>query len=357
MQASPSLNAPPVDRAGTRAALVILFAGIAALLAFAVSLTLVAGHRIDLEIALPAIWAPTTVTDSLIVHDLLLPRALVAAMVGANLAVAGALIQGVTRNPITEPSIIGVNAGAALAVVFVTIVLPVLVGGPTAGVDVLPWFDLALLPLIAFVGAAAAALTVYALASTGVVTPVRLALAGVTVAIFGQSLVLGAGLLSSAAVRFLVRWMVGGVDGMTWRHVATIAPYAIVGLVAAVLLARAVTVLSLGDDVARGLGQRVERVRLAAIALVAILAGASVSVAGPIAMVGLMVPHVARGLVGTSYRLVIPASALLGAALMLTADVAGRVVAPPGETPVGVLTAAIGTPFFIGLARRTRGSS
>lgn len=317
-----------------------------AVAAFVASLTVVATIRLSPVEAISALFGTGTTTPELVVRDLLVPRALVAAMVGANLAVAGALIQGVTRNPLTEPSIVGVNSGAALAVVVVTVVV---------GLENVPWLGLGLLPLVAFVGAAIAALTVYALASTGTVTPVRLALAGVTVAIFAQSLVLGAVLLNDVAVRFLIRWMVGGADGMTWQHVATIAPYSLVGLAIALVMARSITVLSLGEDVARGLGQRVERVRLAAIGLVAVLAGAAVAVTGPIALVGLVVPHIVRPLVGIDHRIVIPVCAILGAALVISADVASRLVAPPSETPLGILTAILGTPFFIYLARRGRG--
>lgn len=332
--------------AAARAPLVLAGGAVLASAAFVASLTIVATIRLSPAEVFAALFSGGISTADLIVRELLLPRAIVAALVGANLAVAGALIQAVTRNPLTESSIVGVNAGAALAVVVVTVVI---------GLENVPWIGLGLLPAVAFVGALLAALVVYALASAGGVTPVRLALAGVTVAIFAQSLVLGAVLLNETAVRFLIRWMVGGADGMTWRHVGAIAPYSIAGLVVALGMARAITVLALGEDVARGLGQRVELVRLGAICLVAILAGAAVSVTGPVALVGLVVPHIVRPLVGVDHRIVIPACILFGAALVIGADFASRLVAPPSETPLGILTAVLGTPFFIYLARRGRG--
>ena len=280
------------------------------------------------------------------VRDIWLPRTIVSVMIGAGLAVAGALIQGITRNPIVEPSIIGINAGAALAVAAVTFF----------GETTLQVGSVTLMPFIAFGGALAAAGLVYAMVSGIDVTPGRIALAGVTVALLANALVSGTILIRVSAVYSLLHYIVGGVDGTTWTSVDTLLPYEVIGLAAALLVARGVTVLQLGDDVARGLGQSVARVRITAIAVVVILAGAAVAVAGPIAMVGLLIPHVARWLVGTDYRRVLPVSMLLGAILLVAADVASRMVAPPTETPVGVLTALLGTPYFIYLARRGRGA-
>lgn len=280
------------------------------------------------------------------VQDIWLPRTIVATLIGAALAVAGALIQAVTRNPIVEPSIIGINSGAALAVAAMTFF-----GGSALQVG-----SVTLMPFVAFAGALAAAGVVYAMVSGIDVTPGRIALAGVTVALLANALVSGTILTRDSAVYLLLHYLVGGVDGSTWGSVETLLPYVAAGLAGSMLLARAVTVLQLGDDVARGLGQSVAWVRLAAIGVVVVLAGAAVAVAGPIAMVGLLVPHMARWLVGTDYRRVLPLSMLLGAVLLVAADVAARMVDPPTETPVGVLTALIGTPYFVYLARRGRGA-
>jgi ABC-type Fe3+-siderophore transport system permease subunit len=280
------------------------------------------------------------------IRSLRLPRTIIGVLVGASLGVAGGLIQGVTRNPIVEPSIIGINSGAALAVAIVTYTLG-------AGAFVIGGVNL--MPFAAFVGATCAAGLVYALVSGIDTTPGRIALAGVTVAMLANAMVMSVVILNDDAVRFLLRFLVGGIDGTTWTTVRTLAPYTVIGLLAALAIAQSVTILSLGDDVARGLGLRVTRIRLGTLAVVVILAGSSVAVAGPIAMVGLLVPHTARWLVGLDYRRVVALSAVLGAALLVAADVVSRFVVPGIETPVGVLTAVIGTPYFIFLARRGRG--
>lgn len=334
--------AAPTFRWGPTA--LTLVGGLAALaLASVASITVGAASNIDALTAITALFVRDDSAASLAVQGLRLPRVVVAALVGANLAVAGALIQGVTRNPLAEPSIIGVNAGAVVVVAALTIAIDR---------GSLPLLAQGFMPLFAFAGAALAASMVYSMAAKGTVTPVRLALAGVAVATFFQSLTMAVVLLRDSAVRIIMQWMVGSVADRTWEHVQTLAPWALLGLLGALALAQSVTVLSLGDDVARGLGQRVERIRLLAFGLVVILAGASVAVAGPIAMVGLMVPHMVRKLVGVDYRTVIPCSAVLGALLLVVADILARLVAYPAETPVGVLTAVVGAPFLVALARR-----
>jgi ABC-type Fe3+-siderophore transport system permease subunit len=342
--ASPTATGVPVATLPARATAITLAVGLAAVLAASVwSITVGASSMVDPQTAFSSlfVWdgAPAHVT----VQSLRLPRVVVAVLVGASLAVAGALIQGVTRNPLAEPSIIGVNAGAVVVVAALSI---------ASDQKLTPWLSAQILPVFAFVGAGSAAILVYGLASKGSVTPIRLALAGVAVATFFQSLTVAIVLLRSSAVRIIMQWMVGSLTDRTWENVLTLAPWAILGLLGALALAQSVTVLSLGDDVARGLGQDVERIRMLAFGLVVVLAGASVAVAGPIAMVGLIVPHVVRRLVGVDYRAVIPCAAVLGALLLIVADVIARLVAFPAETPVGVLTAVVGAPFLIGLARR-----
>jgi iron complex transport system permease protein len=328
----------------TRATLLTLGGGLLAVLVASLwSITVGASSTVDPLTAVSSLFVWDGSAAHVTVQSLRLPRVVVALLVGASLAVAGALIQGVTRNPLAEPSIIGVNAGAVVVVAALSI---------ASDKKLTPWLSAQVLPLFAFVGASMAAILVYSLASKGTVTPIRLALAGVAVATFFQSLTVAIVLLRDSAVRIIMQWMVGSLTDRTWDNVQTLAPWAFLGLVGALAMAQSVTVLSLGDDVARGLGQDVERVRLLAFGLVVVLAGAAVAVAGPIAMVGLMVPHIVRRLVGVDYRAVIPCSAVLGALLLVVADIVARLVAYPSETPVGVLTTVVGAPFLIALARR-----
>ncbi len=320
------------------------------------ALLLAIGATLSLMLSGTGFFSPHVVWDAIAgrgnpeveaaVRDLRIPRTILAIIVGANLAVAGALVQGVTRNPIVEPSIIGINSGAALAVALVTFL-----GGASIGRG-----PLSLTPFVAFLGAAAAAAIVYALVSGIDTTPGRIALAGVTVALLANALVTGTVMVKDAAVYLLMHFLVGGLDNTSWASVQTILPYAVLGLAAALLMARSLTILELGDDVARALGLQVARVRVLAIAFIVVLAGSTVAVAGPIAMVGLLVPHISRWLVGRDFRRVLPLAMLGGALLVVVADIVARLLAPPTETPVGVLTAALGTPYFIFLARRGRGA-
>jgi iron complex transport system permease protein len=284
------------------------------------------------------VFSPDDSNNGLIVQTLRLPRAIVAAIVGACLGVAGAMLQGITRNPLAEPGILGVNAGAALAILIGIVFFPGLPSWATV--------------LLAALGGLAAAALVYSITVAVGLTPVRLALAGIAV---------GA-MLGAAASFMLIMFeertrgalfsLSGSVAGRTWEHVWTILPWALPALILALLLAQQVNLLALGEDVARGLGARVELVRLGSTVLAVLLAGAAVSVAGPIGFLGLMVPHLVRGLVGSDYRAIIPLSALLGGSLLLLADVAARLVDRPLETPVGILLVALGAPFFVYLARR-----
>lgn len=278
--------------------------------------------------------------DHHVVRQIRLPRVLAGALVGASLAVAGALMQGVTRNPLASPGIMGLTAGAHLALTAGVLAVPGLVhhwaialsmGGAVLGV--------------------AAVLGIALLAPDGL-TPIKLALAGVTL-----STVLGGltALLVHRAGRDqeVMLYFAGGFVGTTWRDVAQLLPACALGVAVALALARDVTVLGLGDDVAAGLGQRSRRVKAAASAAVVLLVGGAVSVAGPVGFVGLVAPHVARSLLGLDYRWIVPGAALVGAFGVALADLGARSLNPPIELPVGVVTAAIGVPFLLVLARRT----
>jgi iron complex transport system permease protein len=277
-----------------------------------------------------------------IVRELRVPRTEVGLLVGGALGACGALMQGVTRNPLAEPGILGINAGAAFAVVVAIFLLGV------TSVAGYAWF--------ALLGAGIAALLVFALGASGRdgATPIKLALAG---AVLSAMLVA----LTSAVLVLDVRtldefrfWVVGSIAGRDAGVVLSVAPFIGAGLAIALLAGRWLNALALGDDVARSLGQRVGRARAAAAAGFVLLAGGAVAAAGPIAFVGLTVPHAARALVGPDYRWIVPYSIVLGALLLLASDVAGRVIARPAELEVGIVTAAIGAPAFIWLVRRPR---
>jgi ABC-type Fe3+-siderophore transport system permease subunit len=284
-------------------------------------------------------------TNDLIVRSLRLPRVALAIVVGAALSVAGALMQAVTANPLAAPEIMGVNAGAVLVVVLALTAFPSLAGAPSL--------------LLAFVGAAAAGFTVLALAGTGRgrTSPVRLALAGVTASTLLISLAQVLIVFHENQTESVLFWLVGGVNFATWQEIGRVLPWIAAGLVGAFAMGRSLNLLALGEDMARGLGQNVERTRLLGSILVIVLCGAAVSVAGPVAFVGLVIPHIVRRLVGSSYVVVLPLCAIAGAVLLLYADVVARYVRPPFEEPAGVVTGLIGAPIFVYLARRQKAQS
>lgn len=270
------------------------------------------------------------------------PRALAGAGAGAALAVAGALMQAVTRNPLASPGLFGINAGAALAVVTGLIVLPALTVQTTI------W--------LAFAGAAAAGAVVYAISSAGPtgLNPMRITIAGAAIAALCLALTHGLLVLDEQALTQARPWLAGTLSGRTLDQVLPILPFIAVGVLAALGLGRPLNTMSLGDDVARGLGVRVGLIRaIVAVAVVA-CAGSAVAIAGPILFVGLAVPHLTRFLVGTDYRRVLPHTAILGAALLMSADLVGRIQVGYGssELPVGVVMGVLGSPVFIYFVRR-----
>jgi iron complex transport system permease protein len=283
-----------------------------------------------------------SIDDHLIVRTLRVPRTFVGLLVGVALVLSGAVMQGVTRNPLAGPGILGIDAGAALAVV-----IAINTFGVTSFTGYI-WF--------AFAGAAVACATVYLLGSLGRAgaTPVKLALAGAALtALFGSftSAIL---LLDVATLDQFRFWVVGSLVGRDMAVVVQVVPFIIVGTVLALSTARSLNTLAMGDDVARSLGQRVGMARAASAFAVIILAGAATAIAGPIGFVGLTIPHVARAITGPDYRWVLPWSMVLSPILLLSADVVGRIVARPGEIQVGIITALIGAPFFIVLVRRRK---
>ncbi|MGO1539920.1 MAG: FecCD family ABC transporter permease [Leucobacter sp.] len=271
-----------------------------------------------------------------------LPRTVLAALVGAALALSGAAMQGVTRNPLADPGILGVSSGASLAVVLSIVMV---------GVSH-PYVTM----LIATLGAAVAAIFVYAVGSIGHggATPLRLTLAGAATSAACVSLVSALILPRVDLVRSFQFWQIGGVGGATWDRILIASPLLLLGAVITVAAARGMNVLALGDELATGLGSSVTRSRILAASGAVILCGIATALAGPIGFVGLVVPHAARLLVGLDHRWLLPISATLGAGLLITADVLGRIVARPEEVPVGIITAIVGAPVFIWIVRRQK---
>jgi iron complex transport system permease protein len=280
-----------------------------------------------------------TSTEHLIIRTLRVPRAAVAALVGAALAVAGAVMQGLTRNPLADPGILGIETGAALAVV--------------AAVFFLKIDSLYLYALFAFAGAALTAVAVYGLGSIGRggPTPLKITIAGAALTALLSSLTTFMLIFNQRTLEEVRFWLAGSVAGRDLKLLAEVSPYLIAGLALALVLGRQITTLALGDDVARGLGQRTGWVKGLAVVAVVLLAGGATAVAGPIGFVGLVIPHIVRFLVGADYRWILPYSALIGGVFLVFSDVAGRLVLRPIELPVGIMTALIGGPFFIYLVR------
>ncbi|MCY3925771.1 MAG: iron ABC transporter permease [bacterium] len=281
-------------------------------------------------------------TGQVVVRELRVPRTIAGALAGACLAVAGALTQGVTRNPLGAPEILGINAGASFAIVMAVFVL-----GITAPAGYL-WFG--------FAGALGAAALVYAVASAGRggATPVRLALSGAVItALLGSwtAAVLLLDLETFDEVRF---WLAGSIAGRGTEEITLLFPIIVVALVVGLAMGRQINVMSLGEEVAAGLGSRAGLVRAGAWACIVALAGSAVGIAGPVAFVGLAIPHIVRSLVGPDYRWILLYSAILGPSLVLGADVVGRVIVRPSELQAGIVSAAVGAPFLVHLVRRMR---
>ncbi|MDP3951506.1 iron ABC transporter permease [Microbacterium sp.] len=271
-----------------------------------------------------------------------IPRTMLAVIVGAALGLSGAVMQGVTRNPLADPGILGINMGASLAVV---------IG--------IAWFGLSSADgylWVAILGAGITAVFVYSVGSLGRggATPLKLALAGAATAAALSSFVTAVYLPRGDISGIVRSWLIGGVGGATWGPIQQMLPFLVVGLLICLLSARGLNSLALGDDLAAGLGERVALVRGSAALGAVLLCGAATAIAGPIAFVGLMIPHACRLLVGVDHRWLLPFSAVAGAGLVVAADILGRIVARPSEIDVGIITAIIGAPVFIAIVRRQK---
>ncbi|MFI1331822.1 FecCD family ABC transporter permease [Streptomyces sp. NPDC020845] len=313
----------------------------ALLLLAAVVLSLAVGSRqIAIGEVYDALLHGGTSDNAQVVRSLRVPRTVIGVMVGVALAVAGTVLQGITRNPIAEPGILGISQGASLGVVCAIAFF---------GVHTLNgyvWF--------AFAGAALAAVCVYAVASSGRggASPVKLALAGAAMNAFIASVVSAIVTTNARVLDEFRFWDVGSLGGRDATIAGQTWPFLAAGLLLVLAMARGLDALALGDDVARGLGRNVALLRMAGTVGATVLTGVAVAAAGPIAFTGLAVPHIARALVGTGHRWLLPMAALLGPVMILTSDVIGRIVFPPSEVPVSVMTALAGVPFLIALVRR-----
>ncbi|MCH4891041.1 iron ABC transporter permease [Acidaminobacter sp. JC074] len=272
-----------------------------------------------------------------ILYDLRMPRAIIAMLVGANLAVSGALLQSVMRNPLADPGLTGISTGASFVAILLMLVFP-------------QYYSI--LPIGAFLGGALACMMVFLLAWKNGIKPVRIILAGVAV-----NAILGGGtsllsILHSDKIQGVLMWVNGSLVGKSWHHVGILLPHAIIGLGLSLTTIHSANLLQLGDDAATNLGINVNRTRILLSAVAVYLAGISVSVVGIIGFVGLVVPHIARLLIGSNYKFLLPFSMVLGATTLVFADMVARTIAAPIELPVGIIMAVVGGPFFLYLLRK-----
>jgi len=281
---------------------------------------------------------PTNLTPKgLVIWNVRIPRTIVGVFVGINLSLSGAMLQGVMRNPLADPGIIGISSGAGFVAIIILIIFP--------------QYQY-LVPVFAFLGAMSAAIMIYVLAWKGGIQPMRVVLAGVAV-----SAILGAGIsalmvFSSDKVHGALMFMNGGLSARTWPEVYMILPYTIAGFILAIIMSDRLNILILGDDTARGLGLNVELTRLGITAIAAMLAASAVSVVGLLGFVGLIIPHTVRLILGSNYKYLFPGVTFLGAAVVVSCDTFGRTILSPIEIPVGIIMALLGAPFFLYLLRK-----
>ncbi|WP_370221541.1 FecCD family ABC transporter permease [Cytobacillus sp.] len=278
--------------------------------------------------------------EHIIIQSVRLPRALIAASVGASLAIAGVLLQTLTKNPLAAPEIFGINAGAGFAVVITVTLFSI------SNLQVFTW--------VSFLGAAVSFIFVYIIGSIGRegLTPMKLTLAGAAMSAMFASMTQGFLVINETALEQVLFWLAGSVSGRKLETLAAVFPYLLAGWIFSMIIAGKLNVLSMGEDVAKGLGLKTGLLKLGAGIVIVLLSGGAVAVAGPIGFLGIVIPHLTRAVVGIDHRWVIPYAGLFGGMLLLVADIASRYIIMPQEVPVGVMTAVIGTPFFVYIARR-----
>ncbi|WP_144656469.1 FecCD family ABC transporter permease [Bacillus tropicus] len=296
------------------------------------------------DIHLQTVWTAVfdynpKLTQHQIIYEFRLPRVIGAAVVGAAFAVAGAVMQGVTRNPLADAGVLGINAGAMFVVAL--------------SFAFFPHMPYSYLMIVSFIGAVLSTVLIFIIgsATSGGLTPMRLTIAGAVMAALLHSLSSGVAIYYDLS-QDLAFWYAGGVAGVKWEHLKFLVPIILITIVFATILGRSISLISMGDDVATNLGVKTNRTRILGMIIVVILAGVSVSAVGSIGFVGLVIPHIARKLVGVNYRLIIPMSALLGAMLLVLADLGARTVNPPKELAIGIMVALVGVPFFLYIARK-----
>lgn len=316
----------------------LILGAIALMICLIYSITLGA-RDIPLRIILESFTTFDNSFDHLVIQTVRLPRSLMAIAVGAALAVAGAVMQGLTRNPLAETGILGIESGGGLAVIITLFLF-----GSSS---------LTVYAGAAFFGAAIAALSVYTLGSLGRggATPLNLTVAGAAMAAFIYSIQTSILIVSQRTLDEIRFWLAGSLAGRDFNLFLHVLPFLLGGLLLAFLLGRQITTLSLGEDIAKSLGQQTVGIKILAAISVVLLAGSAVAIAGPVGFVGLVVPHAVRFFIKTDYRWILPYSAVLGAILLLVADIAARMLLKPQEIPVGVMTAIIGAPVFVYLAK------
>ena len=299
-------------------------------------------RNVDFSEVMNALFqAESTSFDAIVVRERI-PRTIFSLIAGAALGVSGALMQAITRNPIADPSILGVNTGASLFVVSGIAFFHI----NSAGQYI--WFALA--------GAAITAVFVYGVGSlgSGGATPIKLALAGAATSAALSSLVSAVILPRTEVMNAFRFWQVGSVSGATWEGIITVSPFLILGILTGILAAPALNALALGDDVATGLGVRTGLIRVISAVAGVLLCGATTALAGPIGFVGLMIPHTMRLILGPNLRLIVPMSAVGGAMLLTISDIVGRLIGNPGEVEAGIITAFFGAPILILIAMRAK---
>ena len=338
--------ASAIGLAATNRQRMVWLAGAASVLVVILLASIAVGSKdISLSTVLEALFRYNDSDDHAIIMALRVPRTILGLLVGIALGLSGALIQALTRNPLADPGILGVNAGASF---FVT--LAVALFGLTSITSYI-WF--------AFAGAIAATVLVYAIGSVGqgAATPIRLTLAGVAIGAVLNGIQSGLALLDPATFDRMRFWGAGSLTAPGYETILVVAPFVAVGILLAAVAARPLNAIALGDDLAASLGANVNQTRILVVVAVTLLAGAATAAAGPIVFVGLMVPHVARWIIGPDQRWIAALTLILSPVLLLSSDIVGRVVMRPGELQVGIVTAFVGAPVLIALARRRKVSS
>jgi iron complex transport system permease protein len=339
------MSVPSVKSRRTREAGILTLLAVLILIVFIVSMNTGFMRLSPLDV-LHTLLGEGTKQQKLILFDFRLPRIVISLLIGAGFAVSGSILQGLSRNALAEPSTLGINAGAGFAVLIFISFVPATTAGP-----------IFVLPLLALAGAALTATLIYFLSYRRAdgLSPTRLILIGIAVGagIYAFQLILSLR-LDPQNYQFVAIWLAGKIWGGDWRFVLALLPWILILLPFAFYKARVLNVLNLGDETSKGLGLPLERERLLLLAAAVALAGACVSVSGGIGFVGLIAPHLARRLVGPRHQIMLPAAALIGALLLLTADTIGRWILQPTEIPTGIVVAIIGAPYFLYLLAKSK---